>query len=622
MQLPEPPSSPIFDAAEPSRVCKKNTFVSKRMHVQLGRVGWMNVLLLVPAILFNLYSEGHFEGPDIGRSACLLYNDVRVIVRLVLWATSFVLFLPTTGYRAFRLYRVRYEAMPSRMCQRLHASVLPPSTLPAPRPYVVRTMYLRVCEVVALIQIILLAFTLVYIPLGMFDASWTWNCYSALPQSLYHVIMALSFALSIWAYIVTWDFLVMFHQLRTHLLFQHCVFGNANRGHMGPHGHSPKDVLRHCMWAAVRDQNIDALRLALNRARELDPTFALSWFPHARLRFFRFFSCTRYNPLHLAIKTRQPDAVALLLEAGFDPNAREKVQTAEFGLRNIYQDVFYFFSHDYREPPSLYGPRGWFEHTLLTPLHVAVIRSDHQLVLDLLRAGANPNAPAHASNPTYATPPLFWATNVDVSKSLLEHGANQLHVPKNGYFMTAYEDALIHGRHAIARLLESWGGDIALTPLHDAAAEGVAEAMTPFLSPVSVNTLGEQSNGLFRRTPLHWAAIRGQVDTARVLLENGAAIDAVDTSGRTPLSWACYLNHPALVEELLVRWKADPNVLDYLGQSIPCLCASRDGIESNIFRLLRENGLADFGTLDNGDTPLHIALKLHHDKTAVALVRS
>ncbi|EQC28555.1 hypothetical protein SDRG_13633 [Saprolegnia diclina VS20] len=569
------------DISDQHGVCPKNTFVSKRMRIQLRHVGWMNIVLLVPAILFNMYSYDYYTGDNDGLAACLMYNDVRVIVRVILWATSAILFLPTTGLKPFKLYRVRYESLTSRLCQRLHAlstpPTKPPTKPPTARPYVVRTNFLRLCEVTALCQIALLAFTMVYIPLGMFEGSWTWNCYAALPRGLVYILHASSFILSIWAYLVTWDFLVMFHQLRTHLLFQHCVFGDAQRARDGPFGRSPKEVLRHCMWMAIRDQNLDALKLAVARAKELDPTFAKTWFCGAKIRCIKYFARSQHNPLHFAIKTRQAAAVTFLLESGFDPNALEKVQVAEFGLRNIYQDVFYFFSHSHREPPSLYGPRGWFKHTLLSPLHVAVIRSDHQLVTDLLVAGADPNVSAQSSSAMYATPPLFWATNVDVTRTLLEHGANQLFVPKYGFYMTAYEDAVIQGRHAIVRLLESWGGDIALTPLHDAAAQGEAERMDPFLSPVSVNTLGEQSNGLFRRTPLHWAAIRGQVETARVLLENGASVNAFDTWGRTPLMWACYLNHAPLVEELLVNWHADPSVVDYLGQSIPCLCASRDG---------------------------------------------
>ncbi|OQS02690.1 hypothetical protein THRCLA_04955 [Thraustotheca clavata] len=604
-----------------THICKKNTFVSKRMRQQLKRVGWMNMLLLIPNVLFNIYQlhERNQEGSD----ECIVHNDVRFFIRITLWATSGILFLPTTGYKAFQLYRVQNESLRITLCKRqLVASIPMGLKPPSSKPYVVRTFFLRLCEVIALGQIAMLAFTLIYIPLGMIESNWTWNCFSGLSYEIYVALVIVSFILSVCAYVVTWDFLVMFHHLRTHLLFQHCVSGDVHRSHDRPFGRSPKEILRFLIWMAIRDKNLDGLREALAKAKELEPGFAKLWYSGVHLRCWSLFARSQRNPLHLAIKMRQYEAFTLLLDAGFDPNAHDKVQLAEFGLRNIYQNVFYFFSHTYREPPSLYGPRGWFKQTLLTPLHVAVIRSDCQMVQELLQVGACPNVAAKSNVPTYATPPLFWATNVDVTKMLLEYNANQLYVPKNGFYMTAYEDAVINGRHAIARLLENWGSDIALTPLHDAAALGDAKLMEKFLSPYSVNTLGEQSNGLFRRTALHWAAIRGQVETAKVLLQNDATVNVYDTWGRTPLSWACYLNRVDVVEELLVNWKADPTVIDYLGQTIPIMCASRDGIDAAIFRLLRENGLPEFGTMSNGDTPLHIAVKLHNERTALALVRS
>ena len=39
-------------------------------------------------------------------------------------------------------------------------------------------------------------------------------------------------------------------------------------------------------------------------------------------------------------------------------------------------------------------------------------------------------------------------------------------------------------------------------------------------------------------TPLHWAANRGRIDVARLLVENGADINKADESGKTPLDLA------------------------------------------------------------------------------------
>ncbi|OQR89324.1 hypothetical protein ACHHYP_06349 [Achlya hypogyna] len=614
-----------FEDKAAAPVCKKNVFVSKSMRHQLARVSWINIVLICQTVLFDAYRGDTPAELVAASTTCARYNVVRLVLRSALWATSIVLFLPTTGHKYFKLYRVRYEQPSRRKRHRLSDTTDTETSTqrPAKRQlYVVRTAFLRLCEAVALLQIATLAFTLVYIPLGLAQPVWTWDCHTRMNRALYVFLMALSFALAFWAYIITWDFLVMFHQLRTHLLFQHGVFGDAHVALDRPFNRSRMEVLRHRMWVAVQDRDLDALHAAVQKATAENPAFATAWFPGATLRCFKRYACSQHNPLHLAIKTHQHEAVAYLLSAGFDPNTLDKVQLAEFGLRHVYDKVFCCFSPNFEDPPSSYGPRGWLTHTLLTPLHVAVIRSDVSMVRALLRAGADANLAAHSTLPTYATPPLFWATHADVTKVLLEHGANQLHVPKCGYFLTAYEDALLHGRHAIAELMEEWGADIALTPLHDAAAQGDPDLLRQFLSGESVNTLGEQSKGLFRRTPLHWAAIRGHVETARVLLQHGAAINAQDAFGRTPLAWACYLNHAELADELVTLWDAKVTGVDHVGQTIPCLCATRDGISTRIFRLLRENGLADFGALANGDTPLHIAMKLGNERTAVALVQA
>lgn len=43
------------------------------------------------------------------------------------------------------------------------------------------------------------------------------------------------------------------------------------------------------------------------------------------------------------------------------------------------------------------------------------------------------------------------------------------------------------------------------------------------------------------RLGLHWAAYEGQLDTAKLLLQRGARVEAKDNSfGGTPLDWALY----------------------------------------------------------------------------------
>lgn len=96
------------------------------------------------------------------------------------------------------------------------------------------------------------------------------------------------------------------------------------------------------------------------------------------------------------------------------------------------------------------------------------------------------------------------------------------------------------------------------TPLYSVANE-CASANAPELVRVLVQA-GADVNacaGVTRATPLHMAARRGHVETARALLECGAQRDARDSQGDTPLQRA--INRRQLrVVELLKSVGAEP----------------------------------------------------------------
>lgn len=52
-------------------------------------------------------------------------------------------------------------------------------------------------------------------------------------------------------------------------------------------------------------------------------------------------------------------------------------------------------------------------------------------------------------------------------------------------------------------------------------------------------------------TPLHRAAIFGDEEAIRMLLEAGARVDACDVNGESPLAWASWAGRPAYILELL-----------------------------------------------------------------------
>ena len=72
----------------------------------------------------------------------------------------------------------------------------------------------------------------------------------------------------------------------------------------------------------------------------------------------------------------------------------------------------------------------------------------------------------------------------------------------------------------------------------------------------------------FNQTPLHIAAKRKRGDIIRIILENGAKIDALDCVGRTALHYACLYNNLENVEILLWEF-ATPSKVDNFGKE-PC----------------------------------------------------
>lgn len=67
-------------------------------------------------------------------------------------------------------------------------------------------------------------------------------------------------------------------------------------------------------------------------------------------------------------------------------------------------------------------------------------------------------------------------------------------------------------------------------------------------------------------TPLHWAADRGHLQVARLLLARGASVNARDTDGQTPLHYAASCGHTQ-VALLLVRAGADRGARDADGET-------------------------------------------------------
>jgi ankyrin repeat protein len=297
------------------------------------------------------------------------------------------------------------------------------------------------------------------------------------------------------------------------------------------------------------------------------------------------------TPLHIAVGKGYEMVARALLDAGASANSA------------VTQNV----SH---ENPSYNVRAGQ------TPLHLACAYGFHSLVDLLLAKGANPNAAPDDQGQT----PLSLATrqdDVSMATALLAARADP-----NAHNGLALRAAATSGNGAMLKLLLEHGGKPNVETLkaavgsnHPAAikeiiASGVDPnatdldwwSLTPTrldvgtvkalldggVDPNRRNTNGnsplERFNGtpelvqVFIEhgadvnshdpnqglTPLHYAAMLGNVASAKLLLARGAKVDSRAKDGRTPLHVAVGRRYEE-VASLLLENGADPNVLDNQG---------------------------------------------------------
>ena len=174
------------------------------------------------------------------------------------------------------------------------------------------------------------------------------------------------------------------------------------------------------------------------------------------------------------------------------------------------------------------------------------------------------------------------------------------------------------------------------TGLHCASVFGIAEVATALMDQPNCDLGGRDFLGI---TPLVWAAICGQEEVAKLLLER-QTVNPDKPDGyfrRTPLSWAAMKGHKGIVGLLLgwatarpdgrdgwwgktprvlnkVRGKrhVNPNSLDKYGQT-PILLAAEEGHEGVVTLLLGRKDVKSDKPNNDGQTPLYRAASNGHE---------
>ena len=141
------------------------------------------------------------------------------------------------------------------------------------------------------------------------------------------------------------------------------------------------------------------------------------------------------------------------------------------------------------------------------------------------------------------------------------------------------------------------------TPLHIACRKNNAESATLLIE----NGAAIDAINKFGETPLHYAVWKNNMDLATLLIKKGAAIDARDSDGETPLHFACRLDNTVLTT-LLIKNHADMNASDNNGNTPLHSAIFVEKTESA--NLLINGGATIDAINNNGETPLHVACRI------------
>ena len=120
----------------------------------------------------------------------------------------------------------------------------------------------------------------------------------------------------------------------------------------------------------------------------------------------------------------------------------------------------------------------------------------------------------------------------------------------------------------------------------------------------------------YGRSPLHYAALHGNLDEVKSLIANGAGINMQDDGGMTPLQFAVQEKRQ-LVIELLLSLNANPNLLDVHGNGslwTAVMTTKKITFDADIeiIELLLSHGANAHQENKHGRSPYKMALEIAH----------
>ncbi|XP_077354957.1 caskin-1 isoform X3 [Festucalex cinctus] len=161
------------------------------------------------------------------------------------------------------------------------------------------------------------------------------------------------------------------------------------------------------------------------------------------------------------------------------------------------------------------------------------------------------------------------------------------------------------------------------SPLHHAALNGNMELITLLLESQAAVDIRDQKG----MRPLHYAAWQGKAEPMKMLLKSGSSVNVQSDEGQIPLHLSAQHGHYD-VSEMLLQHQSNPCIVDNAGKTpLDLACEfGRVGVvqlllSSNMCVALLEPKKGDT-TDPNGTSPLHLAAKNGHIDIIRLLIQS
>ncbi|KAL9116136.1 MAG: hypothetical protein Q9227_000505 [Pyrenula ochraceoflavens] len=160
----------------------------------------------------------------------------------------------------------------------------------------------------------------------------------------------------------------------------------------------------------------------------------------------------------------------------------------------------------------------------------------------------------------------LWGGHMDAIKVLLAAGADPLFEDDEGLPAISWAVKWLYGHHARSKICERLGDMLPWSKFFDEYGFSYLHRIAIGHLPVDIeealpaHRLQMNLKDEIGRTPLHYAALRGNATAIKALLEGGADVDAKSCKGDTPLVWACFSHSLESVQLLLCFGASVKNV--------------------------------------------------------------